>query len=77
MNFQEIIQFIKSGNNPEQMIMSMLQTNSKNNPVMMNILQLAKQGNYKQIEQVARNLAQQRGVDFDKEFTNFRKTLGI
>lgn len=77
MNFQEIIQFIRSGNNPEQMIMSMLQTGSKNNPVMMNILQLAKQGNYKQIEQVARNLAQQRGVDFDKEFTNFRKTLGI
>jgi hypothetical protein len=77
MNFQEIIQFIKSGNNPEQMILSMLQTNSKNNPVMMNILQLAKQGNYKQIEQVARNLAQQRGVDFDKEFTNFRKTLGL
>lgn len=77
MNFQEIIQFIKSGNNPEQVILSMLQTNSKNNPVMMNILQLAKQGNYKQIEQVARNLAQQRGVDFDKEFTNFRKTLGL
>lgn len=77
MNFQEIIQFIKSGNNPEQMILSMLQTNSKNNPVMMNILQLAKQGNYKQIEQVARNLAQQRGIDFDKEFTNFRKTLGL
>lgn len=77
MNFQEIIQFIKSGNNPEQMILSMLQINSKNNPVMMNILQLAKQGNYKQIEQVARNLAQQRGVDFDKEFTNFRKTLGL
>lgn len=77
MNFQEIIQFIKSGNNPEQMILSMLQTNSKNNPVMMNILQLVKQGDYKQIEQVVKNLAQQRGVDFDKEFTNFRKTLGL
>ena len=77
MNFQEIIQFIKSGNNPEQLVLSMLQANAKNNPVMMNILQLAKQGNYKQIEQIARNLAQQRGVDFDKELTNFRKTLGI
>lgn len=77
MNFQEIIQFIKSGNNPEQMVLSMLQANSKNNPIMMNILQLVKQGNYKQIEQIARNLAQQRGVDFDKELTNFRKTLGL
>lgn len=77
MNFQEIIQFIKSGNNPEQLVLSMLQANSKNNPVMMNILQLAKQGNYKQIEQIARNLAQQRGVNFDKELTNFRKTLGL
>lgn len=77
MNLQQIIQFIKSGNNPEQMIMSMLQTNAKNNPVMMNVLQLARNGNYKEIEQVARNLAQQRGVDFDAEFSNFRKTLGL
>lgn len=77
MNFQEMIQFIKAGNNPEQFVMTMLRTQSKNNPVMANILELAEHKNYQGVENVVKNLAKQRGIDFDKEFNNFRKTLGF
>ena len=77
MNFQQMIQFIKAGNNPEQFVMMMLQNGAKNNPVFANILQLAQNKNYQGIENVVKNLAKQRGIDFDKEFNNFRQTLGF
>lgn len=77
MNLQQMIQFIKAGNNPEQFVMTMLQNGAKNNPVFANILQLAQNKNYKGIENVVKNLAKQRGIDFDKEFNNFRQTLGF
>jgi hypothetical protein len=37
-----------------------------------NLLNLAKNGQTAQIEQIARNLLSQRGLDFDTEFTAFR-----
>ena len=57
--------------------MMMLQNGAKNNPVFANILQLAQNKNYKGVENVVKNLAKQRGIDFDKEFNNFRQTLGF
>ena len=77
MNFQQMIQFIKAGNNPEQFVMMILQNGAKNNPVFANILQLAQNKNYQGVENVVKNLAKQRGIDFDKEFNNFRQTLGF
>lgn len=77
MNFQQMIQFIKAGNNPEQFVMMMLQNGAKNNPVFANILQLAQNRNYQGVENVVKNLAKQRGIDFDKEFNDFRNTLGL
>ena len=77
MNFQQMVQFIKAGNNPEQFVMMMLQNGAKNNPVFANILQLVQNKNYQGVENVVKNLAKQRGIDFDKEFNNFRQTLGF
>ena len=42
-----------------------------------NLISLARQGNSKEIERIARNLASQRGMDFDKEFSAFRKRYGL
>lgn len=77
MNFQQILQFIKAGNNPEQLVMTMLNMRTKNNPIMQNVLQLLQLKDYQGIESVARNLAEQRGVDFDKAFNDFRNNLGL
>lgn len=44
----------------------------QNNPILQNASMLAKKGNAGALEMIARNLAQQRGLDFDKEFATFQ-----
>lgn len=75
MNPMQIIQMIKNWSNPQQLIMSFLQ--QQNNPMANNLLQMAQNGNTSGIEQIARNLCAQKGLDFDKEFNSFKQQLGI
>lgn len=75
MNPMQIIQMIKSGSNPQQLMMSFLQ--QQNNPMANNLLQMAQNGNTSGIEQIARNICAQKGLDFDKEFNSFKQQLGI
>ena len=75
MNPMQIIQMIKSGSNPQQLIMSFLQ--QQNNPMANNLLQMAQNGNTSGIEQIARNICAQKGLDFDKEFNSIKRQLGI
>lgn len=76
-NMMQIISLMKNGGNPQQMILSMLEQQTKNNPFAANLLQLAKGNKSGEIEQIARNLAKEKGIDFDTEFNNFKKTLGL
>lgn len=75
MNPMQFIQMIKSGSNPQQLMMSFLQ--QQNNPMANNLLQMAQNGNISGIEQIARNMCSQKGLDFDKEFNSFKQQLGI
>lgn len=75
MNPMDFLSMIKSGQNPQQMMLNVLQQG--NNPMSQNLFNLAKQGNIAQIEQIARNLCAQRGMDFDREFNSFKQQLGI
>ena len=75
MNPMDFLSMIKSGQNPQQMMLNVLQQG--NNPMSQNLFNLAKQGNTAQIEQIARNLCAQRGIDFDREFNSFKQQLGI
>jgi hypothetical protein len=68
---------IKSGYNPQQLMLSILETQMKGSPMGDNLINLARQGNTVEIEKIARNLTAQKGIDFDKEFNVFRKNLGI
>ena len=63
--------------NPQQMAMSMLQQQMGNNPMMQNLMQLAQRGDARSIEQVARNIVSERGLDFDKEFNSFKRMFGF
>lgn len=76
-NMMQIISLMKSGGNPQQMVLSMLEQQTENNPFAANLLQLAKRNKSGEIEQIARNLAKEKGIDFDTEFNNFKKTLGL
>ena len=68
---------IKRGYRPEQITLSMMETKLKGTPMGDNLIKLAREGNGVEIEKIARNLAAQRGIDFDKEFAAFRKQLGF
>ena len=72
VNPMALIQMIKGGRNPQQLLMSILQNQSGNNPILNNAVNMAKNGNTSGLEMVARNLAAQRGLDFDKQFANFK-----
>ena len=75
MNPMDFLNMVRGGQNPQQMMLNVLQQG--NNPMSQNLFNLAKQGNTAQIEQIARNLCAQRGMDFDREFNSFKQQLGI
>lgn len=72
----QFINTMRSGN-PEQTMMTVLQTTAKGNPVFENLLSLAQKGNTKEIETIARNMTKERGLDFDTEFNSFKRTFGL
>lgn len=77
MNPMQLIGMLKKGGNPQQMMINMLEQNAGNSPMGANLLALAKSGDTSSIEAIARNMCKEQGVDFDKEFANFRNTLGL
>lgn len=72
---QQMMQMVKTGQNPQQLIMNFLQNQSS--PMGQNLLKLAKAHDTQELEKIARNMCESKGLDFDKEFTAFKKTLGL
>lgn len=66
VNPMALIQMIKGGKNPQQLLMNILKNQNGNNPILNNAVNMAQNGNMSGLEMIARNLAAQRGLDFDK-----------
>jgi spore germination protein YaaH len=78
MNINPFVQLIQQGNtSPQQLVMLLLENQSANNPMLSNLLQLAKSNDGKGIEQVARNMMKERGLDFDTEFNKFKQMYNL
>lgn len=75
VNPMQLIQLIKNGRNPQQLLMTVLQQQGNNNPILNNAMNLAKNGNISALEILARNLVQQKGLDFDQQFKKFQDAL--
>ena len=77
MNPLSIIQMMKSGN-PQQ-FMQQIMGNSQimSNPMMKNTMQMAQNGDIKGVEQMARNLCKEKGLDADEMFNNIKKQFDI
>ena len=72
-----LLQMIKSGKNPEQLMLSVLKGLAYNNPLGQNLLNLAQSGRTDELEKVVRNIyAQQGGKNFDQDFEAFKKSIG-
>ena len=72
-----LIQMIKQGQNPQQLLMSILEGQADTNPVSSNLLDLVRNQKTADIETFARNYFSSQGKDFDAEFNAFKKTYGL
>ena len=79
-NQQEMLNLIKSFKNqdPSAIVSNMVnEAAQQGNPIMQNLAELIKKGDTKQIETVVRNVAKERGLDYDKEFKAFRQMFRL
>ena len=72
-----LIQMIKSGSNPYQLLSSILEGSVANNPIGSNLLTKVRENRTADIEQFARNYLASQGRDFDVEFKRFKETYGL
>ena len=66
-----LMQMLKGGANPKNILMNIMQSKTNNNPMINNLISMANQGNTKGVETFARNLFKEKGLNFDKEFNEF------
>lgn len=79
-NQQELFKLISGFKNqdPSIIIGNMVkEAASQGNPVMKNLAGLIEKGDTEQIETVVRNIAKERGLDYDKEFKAFRQMFKL
>lgn len=68
----QLIAMIRNGQNPQQLMLNVL-SQMQDTPLGANLLNLARNGQTEEIEKIARNMASQRGIDYDKEFNAFKQ----
>ena len=71
VNPMQLIQLITGGYNPQQLMMSVLQQQGGSNPILQNALGMAQNNNLSGLEVLARNLAAQRGLNYEEAFAQF------
>ena len=78
---QDMFKLISSfkNQNPADVVSNMVYEAAErgDNPVMKNIANLIREGKTDEIESVVRNVAKERGLDYDKEFKAFRNTFKL
>ena len=73
MNIMQLI-----GKGPEQFIQNMLSNNQvMKNPMAKNTLDMAQKGNMQGIEQMARNLCKENGLDADEVINQIKSRFGL
>ena len=75
INPMQFINQIRSGQNPQQLMLNFLEQQANNNPMGQNLLNLARNNQTQDIEQFARNMFASNGRDFDSEFKRFKDTF--
>lgn len=73
MNFNPMqIMNIMKNKSPQETIISII---GNQNPIINNLMKLAKSGNKSEIEDIARNMCKEKGIDFDEEFSSFMENF--
>lgn len=75
MNPINIFQMMKAG--PKQFIQQMMGNNQMmSNPIMKNALGMVQSGNMRGVEQMARNLCKEKGLNADEVFSQVKGKFG-
>lgn len=75
MNPMNIFRMIKGGS--QQVVQQIMKNNQlMSNPIMQNAMQMAQQGNMQGIEQMARNLCKEKGLNPDEVFNQIKGKFG-
>ena len=73
INPMQIMQMFRGGN-PQQFIQQIMGNSQiMGNPMAKNVIDMAQKGDFQGIEQFGRNIAKEKGIDFDKAFADFKK----
>ena len=72
MNPMQILTQFK-GQSPQQIAMQLI--GNTNNPVINNLVQMAKNGDRQGVENFARNVLKEQGRDFDKEYAQMQEII--
>ena len=76
MNPMQLIQMMRGGN-PQPFLQQMMGNNQiMSNPMMKSTMQMAQQGNMQGIEQIARNLCKEKGLNADDVFNQIKSRFG-
>lgn len=76
-NILQFVSLIKNNPNPQTIVTNELQRRAQSNPVLGNIATLVQNGDTQEVETIVRNIAKERGIDFDKEFNSFKQMFRL
>lgn len=74
MNPMQIMQMMKNGGNPQQMLVNMMRQNA-NNPVISNALDMVQKNDIQGLERLTRNLYKEKGIDVDKAIQDIKRNM--
>lgn len=77
INMMAVMEKLKGMQNPQQMIVKMMQDQAGNNPVAGNAVEMMNAKNYSGLEELARNIGKQKGVDVDAMMKQIRNGMGM
>ena len=72
MNPMQLLTQFK-GQSPQQIAMQLIE--NTNNPMLNNLVQMAKNGDRQGVENFARNVLKEQGRDFDKEYAQMQEII--
>ncbi len=75
-NPMQMMGMLSGKSNPQQMMSQMMTQQLQSNPLFQRAQQMAQGKSPQELEQVARNLCQQRGIDLDSAMSQFKQMMG-
>ena len=74
MNPMNLVSLLKS-RNPQELVMSMIQGNNINDPMINDLIKYAQNNDMENVNKIAENYFNQRGMNFQKELNNLMSML--